>query len=438
MLAYSARLAHRVARCAAVVVMVASSYACSDNAPSAPVDIEPVVPEIDLPGTVRISDSISLARFVVRGGNRAIPLVLDSAVAADPAAFGYVAREDELKLALDVEVKPPEVGGAQLQATHVATTGEWVYVTYAQIGEGTAGAVDVLYVTASNELKLVSRVTFEETEYYGVTVANGVLYLVGASADPKLEERAVLDVVQLRDGQTSERIRSRRVSLPSYAGTSVHVQDGRIWVTSGSGGPNTGGLTILSEKDLSVVGKERFEDARAVHGSGAFVVVFSGTPGRARVYDALSSRQLGDVVDVGGAEIPESKGTAWVEGDWAFLGAGDGGVKVMSLTSDGGVLAGRGIPTPELDGVPRDLSTTNAVATDGNGHIVAASGETGVHIYTSNHLKFKPGSSDADPEVYRLGRLDFGSRISANFVAGDKSRIFVASGLGGLKIVRIE
>jgi len=423
---------------AAIALLIALAGCSSENTPSAPIDDTPVVPEIELPGTVRISDSVSLAQFVVPGNNRAIPLVLDGPIIVGTSASSAVAPEDELKLSLDVEVKPPEVNGALLQATHIATNGVWVYVTYAQIGEGTAGAVDVMYVSPQNDLKLVSRIALDNTEYYGVTVANDVLYLVGASDDPKLEERAVLDVVRLRDGQMFERVRSRRVSLPSFAGTGVHVQNGMVWVTSGSGGRNVGGLTVLSEKDLSEVTRERFEDARAVHGSGAYVVVFSGTPGRARVYDAARARQLGDVVDVGGAGIPESKGTAWVEGDWAFLGAGDGGAKMMSLTPRGGVVAGEGIPTPEVAGVPRDLSTTNAVTTDRNGLIITASGETGVHIHASNHLRFRPGSADAKPEVFRLGRLDFGSRISANFVAGDRSRIFVASGLGGLKIVRIE
>jgi len=132
---------------------------------------------MELPGTVLVKDPASLARFVIAGGNRQIPLIRDSARPAPAgamrdAAFQVQSRQDELKLTLDVEVKPPEVGRESLQATHIAVSGEWVYVTYAQIGEGTAGAVDVLYVTANNELKMVSRVTFESTEYYGVTVAN--------------------------------------------------------------------------------------------------------------------------------------------------------------------------------------------------------------------------------------------------------------------------
>jgi hypothetical protein len=429
-------------RHASTVVALLISVSCSsETLPLDPTDDAPPIPEVELPGTVLVKDPASLAQFVIGGGNRAIPLIRDS---APPAAAGAVAnaamlaREDEVKLMLDVEVKPPEVGESSLQATHIAVNGKWVYVTYAQIGEGPAGAIDVLNVTGNNELKMISRVTFENTEYYGVTVANDRLYLVGASADPKLEERAVLDVISLRSGQMNERVAVRRIALTSYAGTSVHVQNGFVWATSGSGGRNVGGLTILREKDLEVMSRERFEDARAVHGAGAYVVVFSGMPGRARVFDSKSAKQLGRTLDVGGAEIAESKGTAWVEGDWAFLGAGNGGVKVISLTREGGVLAGKGIPIPELDGVPPELSTTNAVATAGDGIVISASGETGVHIYASNHLKYKPGSADAEPEIVRLGRLDFGTRISANFVAGDRKRIFVASGLGGLKIVRIE
>ncbi len=423
---------------AAVLLAISCS---SEKLPLDPTDDTSRIPAIELPGTVLVSDSASLARFVVGGDNRAIPLIRDSVRPAPVGVTPHAAlqeRDDEVKLTLDVEVKPPEVGGALLQATHIAVSGKWVYVTYAQIGEGTAGAIDVLNVTSNNELKMVSRVTFESTEYYGVAVEDKQLYLVGASADPALGERAVLDVMRLQDGQMSGRVAMQRIPLTSYAGTSVHVQDGLVWATSGSGGPNVGGVTIVREKDLAVLSQERFEDARAVHGAGAYVVVFSGMPGRARVYDSRSTRQLGRTLDVGGAEIAESKGTAWVEGDWAFLGAGNGGVKVISLTRDGGVVAGRGIPIPELDGVPPELATTNAVATDGDGLVMSASGETGVHIYSSNHLKYKPGSADAEPEIVRLGRLDFGTRISANFIAGDRKRIFVASGLGGLKIVRIE
>ena len=197
-------------------------------------------------------------------------------------------------------------------------------------------------------------------------------------------------------------------------------------------------MTVFSERNLSELSHERFEDARAVHGAGRYVVVFSGRPGRARVYDAERRSVLGRPVDVGGASIPESKGTTWVEGDWAFLGAGDGGVKVISMTGDGAVVNGKGIPMPRVVNVAEALSTTNAVASDGSGFLYAASGETGVHVYSSNHRELKPGTSASEPTIEPLGRLDFGSKISANFVAANRERIIVASGLGGLKIVRIQ
>jgi len=441
---------------AAATILLTLAACTGDSTVTGPTPIAPPsVRQVPLSGTV-VTNPATLAGFVKRGANRAIPLVRPTAVSPSivrrsVAGVTTAARQgNALQLVLDVEVEPPVVDGKVLQATHIAAAGGRVYVTYAMIGEGTAGAIDVFdlgtgststvaaVVAATSDTRLIARMTFAATEYYAVTATDDALYVVGASDDPELTERAVLDVYGLRDGIFDSKPAFRRIALPSFAGTGVHVQNGLVWATSGSGGPNVGGVTVFAERDFSVIARETYSDARAVHGAGRYVVVLTGTPGGAMVFDAGNAQYVAKPFVVGGATVPESKGSAWVEGNWAFLGAGDGGVRVFGIAGSRPIINGEGIPTPEVRGVPRELSTTNAVTTNGSGLVFTANGEAGVLVYTSDYLSLSPGVTRAAPRFDLLGALDFGEKISANFIASSEKQLFVASGLGGLKILRIQ
>ena len=43
-----------------------------------------------------------------------------------------------------------------------------------------------------------------------------------------------------------------------------------------------------------------------------------------------------------------------------------------------------------------------------------------------------------NPNLSLLGKIRFPGRVSANYVASEGGMIFVAAGLGGLKIIRVN
>jgi hypothetical protein len=445
--------AHRLAA-AAIAIVIAACSADSSVTPAAPSAPEAPAPAaVALPGVTVIADTAILAGSVVPKGNIPLPLLPDSVPnsvttwppAGSADALPHAGRTANLLgvpifIQLSAEIAPPTVQGQVLQATHIVQNGSWVYVAYAMIGAPTLGAVDAIQMSNGTP-RLVSRATFTSTEYYAVDTDGSRLYLAGASADTGLAERAVLDVITLNGGALPSPLRAVRLPLPSYAGTGVSVDASSVWVTSGSGGPNTGGLSVYAKSNLALVNRFPFLDARGVHSKGNYVAVMAGTPGTARVFSATTRGQLGGPVAIGGATVPESKGVAWVDGAFAYFAAGDGGLKVAGLSTTGGAVRGAGLPIPNVLGVPASVSTTNAVFVDGVSDIVgwlglrfmfAANGEAGVQAYVSDHQQLV---STQIPSLGALGRIGFGTTISANFVAGGSGTLFVAAGLGGVKVL---
>jgi hypothetical protein len=403
-----------------------------------------------------ISDSVALSTFVSSGGDAAIAILADPA----PASLEGQASlrmgpgvgtnlEDDIQLELEATVAAPVVSGQTLQATDVAfsvsrgnVSDRYAYVTYAMRGEPTLGAVDVFQISGGEEARLRSRVVFTDADVYSVAVVDDILYLATSSSDPRFTERAVLEVVRLEsNGRLPSTYTSLRYQLPSFAGTAVHVQNGKVWAVSGTGGPNTGGLTVFRASDMALLTTVRLDDARGVGGSttSGVVVVAQGTPGRTSVFNQSSNAQIGSTVASGGSATPEARGDVTVDGNWAFVAASEGGTRILRVGGTGGILRVT-LPAPVVSGISADLRTVNGVTThsrSSDAWIFTANGEAGVYAYYSNYPSV---SSSGTPTVSLMGRLAFPASISANFAKADTDGewLVVASGLGGLRIIEID
>ena len=430
---------------AAAIILVG----CSADAVIAPA--VPLPQAVAMPGVTVVTDTVALQGQVTPKGHVVLPLLPDSVPnvvmkwpPTAPAVRGQFRTANlggiPLGITIASEIAPPVVSGQTLQATHIVVNGQWVYVAYAMIGAPTLGAVDVIQMGGGNA-KLMSRATFTTTEYYAIETDGNYLYLAGATADSGFTERAVLDVVKLNGNKLPTTYTAIRIQLPSYAGTGVAVDGSTVWVTSGSGGANTGGLSIYDKSNLALKARYPFLDARGVHVANGYAAVMAGTPGTARIFNGSSRGQLGGPISIGGATVAESKGVAWVDQNFAFFAAGDGGMKVVGLSASGGTIRGSGLPIPNVVGVLPAVSTTNAVYVDdlasvvgftGLRYMFVANGEAGVQSYVTDHQGL---ASTAIPALTGLGRIGFGTTISANFVAGGNGTLFVAAGLGGLKVL---
>jgi hypothetical protein len=415
--------------------------ACSDS----PVEPEPTLPAgQSRPAVTVLSDTVVLNSYVQSGADAIIPIVSESGTALQSADLipGFT-------LTLDAAVGAPVVNGQTLQATDVTfseTSGnasdKYAYVTYATRGEPTIGAVDVYQMTG-NAARLRSRAIFSDADVYSAAVSDGRLYLATSSSDPAFPERAVLEVVQLDANQRlPATYTSLRYQLPSFAGTSVHVQNGKVWAVSGTGGPNTGGLTVFRASDMARLATVTMDDARGVGGSVStgLVVVAQGTPGRTNVFNHTTNARIGTAVASGGSATPEARGDVSVDGNWAFVAASEGGTRILRVDGTGAALR-TSVPAPVVAGLDASLRTVNGVTTyraGSLGLIFTSNGEAGVYAYLSN---FPTAAANESPSALLLGRLAFPSSISANFARVDPESgawLVVASGLGGLRILQVN
>lgn len=434
-----------------LLAVLAGVAACSDS-PTAP--LPPLPPGAARAAVSVVTDSAQLATYVVSGGDAAIAIISDAAPGAlrsdlNEGPGATASLRDDIGLQLEATVAAPVVSGQTLQATDVAfseTNGSvsdrYAYVTYATRGEPTLGAVDIFQITGGEDAKLRSRVIFADADVYSAAVSDGRLYLATSSSDPQFTERAVLEVVQLdNSGRLPTSYTSLRFQLPSFAATAVHIQNRKVWAVSGTGGPNTGGLSVFDATDMSLITRVTLDDARGVGGSSSSgtIVVAQGTPGRTNVFSHSSNARLGSIIASGGAATAEARGDVTVDLNWAFIAASEGGSRILRVSSTGGVLRVT-IPAPVVVGMDASLRTVNGITTHRDGNeawIFTANGEAGVYAYYSNYPAV---SSTGTPTVSLMGRLAFPASISANFAKADSDGewLVVASGLGGLRLIEID
>ena len=339
-----------------------------------------------------------------------------------------ISKTTAFKLKLRASVAPPVAGGTTLQATHVVLSGNYAYVSYNVQGSTYLGGVDVFDVSVKTKPKLISQAIFQSTDVSALWYDSGKLYLAEATSDTGYAYPAVLEEITLSNNKLT--LTSRRTGVPSYVATDVKVTGGKVFVTSGSGGMGTGGLSVLNSATLQTVTSDLFLDARAVDVYSSYMVVMQGTPARLRTY-LVSNNQFQTSYDVGGATIPESKSTIRVSLERAFVAAGDGGTKVVNLLT--GVVTDS-VARATVTGLDPSLTVTNAVSIN-NDLVFMANGEAGVYVaQAAVNLETTPFSAT---KLKLLGKMQFGSAESANFVASSNSLLFVATGLGGLKIVEI-
>ncbi len=324
-----------------------------------------------------------------------------------------------------------------LQATSVEIRGRNVIVSYSMVGSSYLGAIRV-YRTYFGFPFLRSQALFRDTDINAVSVSGSNVYAVGTH-EPVVTP-SILEVI----GLTWARLiltGNQSLELPSFAGTSVihDSNNGKIYATSG----NTGGLAIVDDSTFTIDSQISIDDARWVHfeDNTSTLVVAEGccgssANGQISVYDInAGAPSYQNSFGFTGADIASSKSTVEVIGGKAIIAAGSGGVHVMS-TVTGTVLASIAIPTAAESGIPDpNLRVANAVSIDEDLMFISF-GEAGIYVAQADD-DFDNTGSEGPVTLTRLGKLQFGSLQSVNHVAFRGNYLYIASGLGGLKIVRI-
>ena len=330
-----------------------------------------------------------------------------------------------VSLVLIAEVDPPSIDGQILQATDVFVKSNKAYVSYNMIGEPYLGAVDIFDVRDEEDPELKSSMLFTDSDVNGLTFEGVYLYLAMATNREEFDSPAVVEKVRIRHNELTDE--TETFDVPSWAATDVEVTRNHLFVTSGA---DSGYVTVIKLRNDEVVFSYPVEDARGVATDGRDVAVVAGTPARLVTFDYNSGEILNDF-SLEGATINFSKSTVEIHRRKAVLALGDGGTQIICL-EDGAVIDQ--IAPPVVTDLDPSVTVTNAASTDSR-TLYMSNGEAGVYVaYTRD--RFDSRDCDVD-DLQMIGQFRFDDLQSVNNVKAKGHYLFIAGGLGGLKILRV-
>ncbi len=323
---------------------------------------------------------------------------------------------------LKADVDPPQINEQELMATHVAIHDNFAFVSYNTRGSVYSGAVEVFDVSSLTQPQIISQALFPEADINSVDYDNGKIYIVGAMEgfeEFEMDGPAFLQVLNLNSQMQIEDI-DTLIDLKSFSANSVKVNEDRIMVTSGDQGDYS-----VFDKDYNEIARTPVADARSVAYNSANAYVLSGQPGTLNVFDKLTADFV-ESFETGGANTPHSKSEICANEEYIFAALNEEGMKVFE--PDGTLK--QHIPKPETpEGSLDENHVTNSVSTTHN-LVFFANGESGISVGEM--------IDELENEVMIMGTMVFTDMESSNFVQARDSLVFVASGLGGLKILAIS
>lgn len=352
------------------------------------------------------------------------------------ASSGPALAPPSITLTLKAEAAPPVVGGQTLQATSVwQASGNRAVVSYAMVGNPTLGAIDLFQVLGNGQPVLRSNAAFTDTDILAVSLDDVYAYAAQASGDVSFTYPAVLERFSIA-GNKLTLTGSLQAQLTSFAATSVASDGSVLYATTG----DAGGVFALDPATTTILGQYELDDARwvALDPDNARIVVAQGQPGRLSVFEAGNfpggSMTLLNTFTFPGADVAESKTTVEIHGGKAFVAAGPEGVQIVCL-ADGSVIGSVARPDPSSVGLDPSVVVTNAVTVQDDLMFIS-NGEAGVYAAAATE-NLTDNNCDA-PSIEVLGKLRFDNLQSANHVAYQGNELYVAAGLGGIKIVNVR
>jgi hypothetical protein len=356
-------------------------------------------------GLILNSDAQSLSKRISFANSGVIDM--------KPSTGGKTTVAGNFPLVLVAEVAPPVYNGKTLRATHVALEGNYAYVSYNTEGETYLGAVEVINISNPNAPQLVMQAILPNTDVSSVRYDDGKLYIAGAKDiyASGASTPAFVGSMTLNGGMLGNAF--QETFLTGKVGTDVTSNGTKYYAVTGA----TGVLAQLNKSNQQVEFSISIDDLRALGYNNNKIVVLSGTQG-VKVYDANGLNLITSFAT--STDVVEAKRTIdFIDGK-LLVSEGYNGVGVYNLTS-GAKLQKLALPT-NLTGVDPSDIVSNAVSVNEN-RVFVANGGAGIYVY-------QPDSSD----LKLMGSIDLSG--SSNFVVSRGEYIFVATGAGGLKIIK--
>jgi hypothetical protein len=330
----------------------------------------------------------------------------------------------DFSLNLIASVAAPVVDGFTTQATDMDIRGDRLVVSYNSAGDPYRGAVDLIDVSDPKKPILRCEMAFKTSDVNAVHLSSSRVFLVGATSDSEVP--AYISSVGVGANEFSGAY--LQTSLSSFAGTDVTSKGNTVYAVSG----NAGGAFALEKSTLDISAEVEIRDARSISSKGNSIVALSGTTGELTYFDEKLV-QLGETSPVGGATKEQEKSSVNLGAETVLVALNDGGAKIV-CRADNKVIGS--IPAVKESETISEKTVTNSAYLH-NGLLFTANGEAGVYVYhVRKGEKFE--SVCKDRNIHLLGKLNFGSDLSANHVVFKGKHLFVADGLGGVKIVSVK
>jgi cytoskeletal protein CcmA (bactofilin family) len=340
-------------------------------------------------------------------------------------AIMLTSSDKNFALALVSEVSAPEFEGQQLRSTHVAVDGSYAYVSYNTEGDRYLGGIDIIDIADINNPRLVISAKLPDIDVNALYVDGNKLLIAGAAdrdVFSDLSSSAFSSYLPLNNGLIGSNFDFKTLQGPTALDIIAGKQGANFVVSGGMSGV----LAKLNKQNGNVEMSITIPDLRSVRDNGVKVVALSGT-GLLKVYNGSLVHEKDIVVQ---SNTAEAKRTMDLYQNIAIVPQGRNGFATYNIQS-GSLIKQHEIPNytgndSNLD--PEDV-VVNAVSVN-NDKLFAANGGAGVSIYGFNN---QSGVADL------LGTASFNGLdlTSSNFVVSRENYVFVASGRGGLKILKM-
>lgn len=357
------------------------------------------------------SDSETLTARVKRD-NAGVIEILDPSTPA-----GRIQEESsELPLVLVSQVDAPQHEGRTLRATHVDIDGNYAYVSYNTEGSDYLGAVDIFDISNVYSPVITEQAIFTDTDISALEYKNGTLYLAAAvniDENTAVTSPANLITVSVANGRFTSDF--KYTSVPGYVATDVANTNSNTAVTSGNDG-----VIGLFDAAQTAGNSSEMEDLRAVAYGNDKLAVLSGATG----VHILDPNSLSELVSIPlTSDAAGAKRTLDIANDNLFVSEGANGAGIYKM-NDGSLVQKLAIPIRPDDVAEGDI-VTNAVSVDQD-LLFMANGAAGISISDVSDLG----------AIKEFGVLDLDG--SSNFVRNEEEFVFVATGFGGLQILKIN
>ena len=373
-------------------------------------------------------------------------------------------RGNDYRFKLVAQEPTLTINGYEVQATHVKISDDrFAFVSYNRRGLGdngdpghNGGVIVYEYIinegsleTVTVDVEAISSIEMSRAQINALDFYDGKLYMAGASSERRFGYNPRIDgynyaffmVMELDGNKKFKDIDPEAiVKLTSFQATSIRVHNGLVYVTTGDGtGDTDGGLYIYDANDYTLVNSILDkEHARSVDVDDNSIYLMQANHARVTKYD-LDGGNGEMIYEANDEALQKNAKTEMLAWDQYLFAAGNESGLRMLFKNNGNVNASLDRPGEDIENdVTNSVSMNSDLKKNYNGKdvqsnlLLLANGGKGIYWY--DIMKDDDGK---DWIVPCKDNSILGGTGSANFITSKGNIVFLADGLGGLKVLYI-